>query len=303
MGVGHHHHHGHSHGDGAETSRRRLTLTLVLVTTYMVAEVAGGYLANSLALLADAGHMFSDAAALALALFAIWFARRPATSRHTYGYYRAEILAALVNAGSLIAIALFIFVEAVGRFLDPQQVEGGIMMAVSAGGLLVNLASLWMLHGGRDDSLNLRGAWLHVMSDTLGSVQAIAAGAGILLFGWWWADPLASVLIGVLIVYSSWNLMRESVAVLMEGAPPNLDVDEVRSRLMRVPGVQAVRDLHVWTITSGLVALSAHVVAERPSSDVLHDLRHELQDRFGIHHTTIQFDPPGEAELDHAPRI
>jgi cobalt-zinc-cadmium efflux system protein len=302
MGAGHHHDHGHG-ATGGEGARRRLSLTLALVASYMVAEVVGGLMANSLALLADAGHMLSDAAALALALFAIWFARRPATSRHTYGYYRAEILAALVNAGSCIAISIFIFVEAFGRFLSPQPVEGEIMMAVSTGGLAVNLVSLWLLHGGREQSLNVRGAWLHVVSDTLGSVQAIAAGALILAFGWWWADPLASVLIGVLIVYSSWSLMRESVAVLMEGAPPNLDVDDVRNRLMQVPGVQDVCDLHVWTITSGLVALSAHVVAERPSFDVLHDLRHELKDRFGIQHTTIQFDPPGEADHEHAPRI
>lgn len=302
MGAGHHH--SHSHGvAGGEGARRRLTVTLALVSLYMVAEVVGGLLANSLALLADAGHMLSDAAALALALFAIWFARRPATSRHTYGYFRAEILAALVNAGLLIAISIFIFVEAFGRFRSPQVVEGDVMMGVSAGGLVVNLASLWLLHGGRADSLNMRGAWLHVVSDTLGSVQAIAAGALILVFGWWWADPLASVLIGVLIVYSSWSLMRESVAVLMEGAPPNLDVDDVRSRLMQVPGVQEVRDLHVWTISSGLVALSAHVVAERPSFDVLRNLRHELEHRFGIHHTTIQFDPPGESDHEHAPRI
>lgn len=302
MGAGHHHDHSLAAG-GGEAARRRLTLTLVLVSAYMVAEVVGGVMANSLALLADAGHMLSDAAALALALFAIWFARRPATPRHTYGYFRAEILAALVNAGSLVAIAIFIFVEAFGRFRTPHPVEGDILMGVSAGGLVVNLVSMWLLHGGREQSLNVRGAWMHVVSDALGSVQAIAAGALILAFGWWWADPLASVLIGVLIVYSSWSLMRESVAVLMEGAPPNLDVDDVRNRLLQVPGVQAVGDLHVWTITSGLVALSAHVVAERPSFDVLHDLRHELQDRFGIHHTTIQFDPPGEADHDHAPRI
>jgi cobalt-zinc-cadmium efflux system protein len=269
----------------------------------MVAEVIGGLAANSLALLADAGHMFSDAAALALALFAIWFARRPATPRHTYGYYRAEILAALVNDGSLVAIALFIFVEAYQRFLDPPVVEGGLMMGVAAGGLVVNLIGLWTLHGGRDASLNVRGAWLHVLSDTLGSLQAIIAGALILWFGWQWVDPVASVVIGLLVIHSSWALMRESVAVLMECAPGSVDVDAVRDRLMAIPGAQAVGDLHVWTITSGLVALSAHVVAERPSSAVLHDLTHELEDRFGIYHTTIQFDPPGEECHMHARHV
>ena len=299
--TGTHDHAAHGHGgsvDGGGT-RRRLIVTLALVSTYMVAEVIGGLMSNSLALLADAGHMLSDAGAIALALFAIWFARRPASPRHTYGYYRAEILAALANAGSLVAIAIYIFVEAYQRFRTPLEVQGGIMIGVAAGGLVVNLIGLWTLHGGRQESLNVRGAWLHVLSDALGSVQAILAGALILAFGWWWVDPAASVLIGLLVIHSSWALMRESVAVLMEGAPGNLDVDAVRNRLMACPGVQEVRDLHVWTITSGLVALSAHIVAERPSADVLHALRHDLEERFGIRHTTIQFDPPDEARGTH----
>jgi len=294
MGAGHHHGHGHGAAQSDEKSRRGLTVTLVLVLVYMVAEVVGGLMSNSLALLADAGHMLSDAAALSLALFAGWFARRPATARHTFGYYRAEILAAVVNAASLIAIAIFIFIEAYQRLQTPHEVQGGIMIGVATGGLVVNLAGLWMLHGGRDESLNAKGAWLHVMSDTLGSVQAIAAGGLILAFGWNWLDPVASVLIGVLVIFSSWSLMRESVAVLMESAPGHVDVDEVRNCLMRIPGVQEVHDLHVWTIASGLVALSAHIAAERPAENVLHDLQHELDERFGIRHTTIQFDMPGE---------
>jgi cobalt-zinc-cadmium efflux system protein len=272
-----------------------LAITLVLVLIYMVAEVIGGLLSNSLALLADAGHMLSDAAALGLALFANWFSRRPATSRHTFGYYRAEILAAVVNAASLIAIAIFIFIEAYHRFQTPHDVEGGIMVGVATGGLVVNLAGLWLLHGGREENMNTKGAWLHVLTDTLGSVQAVAAGALIVAFGWTWLDPLASVLIGILVIFSSWALLRESVAVLMESAPGHVDVDEVRNCLMRIPGVQEVHDLHVWTIASGLVALSAHIAAERPSGAVMHDLQHELEERFGIRHTTIQFDLPGEA--------
>jgi cobalt-zinc-cadmium efflux system protein len=297
MSAGHHHGHGHGHGAAhhGENSRRGLAITLVLVLVYMVAEVIGGLLSNSLALLADAGHMLSDAAALGLALFASWFSRRPATSRHTFGYYRAEILAAVVNAASLVAIAIFIFVEAYHRFQTPHDVEGGIMVGVATGGLVVNLAGLWLLHDGRDESLNAKGAWLHVLSDALGSVQAIVAGALIVAFGWTWLDPLASVLIGILVIFSSWALMRESVAVLMESAPGHVDVDEVRNCLMRIPGVQEVHDLHVWTIASGLVALSAHIAAERPSGAVMHDLQHELEERFGIRHTTIQFDVPGEA--------
>ena len=295
MGAGHHHGHAHGAAGHGDKSRRGLAITLVLVLVYMVAEVIGGLLSNSLALLADAGHMLSDAAALGLALFATWFARRPATARHTFGYYRAEILAAVVNAASLIAIAIFIFIEAYQRLQTPHQVEGRIMIGVATGGLVVNLAGLWLLHGGRDENLNAKGAWLHVLSDTLGSVQAIVAGGLILAFGWNWLDPVASVLIGVLVIFSSWSLMRESVAVLMESAPGHVDVDEVRNCLMRIPGVQEVHDLHVWTIASGLVALSAHIAAERPSGAVMHDLQHELEERFGIRHTTIQFDLPGEA--------
>ena len=295
MGAGHNHGHTHGTAPGDEKSRRGLAITLGLVLVYMVAEVVGGLLSNSLALLADAGHMLSDAAALGLALFAGWFSRRPATSRHTFGYYRAEILAAVVNAASLIAIAIFIFVEAYSRFQTPHQVEGGIMVVVASGGLVVNLVGLWLLHGGREENLNAKGAWLHVMTDTLGSVQAVVAGGLIVAFGWNWLDPLVSVLIGILVIFSSWALMRESVAVLMESAPGHVNVDEVRNCLMRIAGVQEVHDLHVWTIASGLVALSAHVAAERPSGAVLHDLQHELDQRFGIRHTTIQFDLPGEA--------
>ena len=302
MGVG------HSHGatDRAPTdsqNRRRLIVTLVLVLVYMGAEIVGGWLANSLALLADAGHMLSDAAALGIALFAMWFATKPATTRHTYGYYRAEILAALVNGASLIAIAFYIFVEALQRFRDPPQVEGGLMMGVAAGGLVVNMLGLWILHAGRAANLNLRGAWLHVLTDALGSVQALAAGALILLYGWDWVDPVASVLIACLVVFSAWHLMRESVAVLMEGAPGHVDVDAVRNRLAELPDASAVRDLHVWTIASGLVALSAHVTANRPSTSQLHDLNHDLEERFGIHHVTIQFDPPEEGHDHHPPRI
>jgi cobalt-zinc-cadmium efflux system protein len=287
----------HDHGAGPAGGhiRRRLTITLGLVSGYAVAEVVGGVIANSLALLADAGHMVSDAGAIALALFAIWFARRPATPRHTYGYYRAEILAALVNAATLVAISVYIFVEAYERFRAPSQVHGGIMIGIAAGGLIVNLIALWTLHGYRRENLNIRGAWLHVLSDVLGSMQAVIAGALILLFGWWWVDPTASILIGALVIHSSWTLMRESVGVLMESAPANLDVDAVRSRLMAIPGVLEVRDLHIWTITTGLVALSAHIVVETLSPGMLQELRQELQHQFGIHHTTIQFDLPGDA--------
>jgi cobalt-zinc-cadmium efflux system protein len=284
-----HRHDGRPPSGGRATSSRRLTATLLLVVLYAGVEVAGGLLTNSLALLADAGHMLSDAAALGLALFAIWFASRPAPARHTYGYYRAEILAAAANGGTLIAIAVYIFVEAYQRFREPPVVAGGPMIAVAVGGLAVNLAGLWILGGGKSESLNVRGAWLHVMTDLLGSVQAVVAGILIWALGWNWVDPLASVLIGLLVLYSSKSLLAESVSVLMEAAPPHLDVDAIREAMMGVPGVRAIHDLHVWTVTTSLVSLSAHVnAADDRDRRMLREIECVLRERFGIHHTTIQ---------------
>lgn len=285
---------GHVHGPSTGTrNRRRLWITLGLVVLYMGTEIVGGLLTNSLALLADAGHMFSDAAALGLALFALWFARRPAPPEHTFGYYRVEILAALANGATLVGISIYIFVVAWQRFRAPPEVEGGLMMAVAAGGLLVNLAGLLILHGGRDESLNVRGAWLHVLADLLGSIQALVAGGLIWWLGWNLADPTASVLIGVLILYSSWRLLAESVAVLMQRAPGDLDVDELRSSIVALEGVTAVCDLHVWTVTSGLLSMSAHVVVADGSRrrEMLARVRHLVHEEFGIDHVTIQLEP------------
>jgi len=282
------HAHSPGAGDGRRANRRRLALVLGLVTAYMVAEIVGGLLSNSLALLADAGHMFSDAAALGLALFALWFAARPAPPRRTYGYYRVEILAAFVNGATLVAIALFIVAEAWQRLREPPEIQGGLMMAVAAGGFAVNVVSLWLLHGGREESLNVRGAWLHVWTDLLGSVQVLAAGGLILAFGWTWVDPLASVLIALLVLYSSWGVVSASVSVLMESAPGHIDIDAVRNALRALPGVLEVHDLHVWTITSGRVALSAHVIADDRRPGLLAEARRTLSRRFGITHTTIQ---------------
>lgn len=283
---------GHDHGVGRNANRRRLAITLGLVTLYMVAEVVGGLLTNSLALLADAGHMLSDAGALALSLFAIWLAARPARSSYTYGYYRTEILAALVNGATLVAISIFIFLEAFKRIGEPPEVQGALMMGIATGGLVVNLVGLWILNAGRNASLNVRGAWLHVMTDALGSIGAIAAGALIWLFGWRWADPVASIVIGLLVVYSSWSLLKETVGVLMESAPAGIDVDEVRDSLLDVAGVEEVHDLHVWTITSGIVSLSAHLVAPGASerAAVLKAARKALHERFGIAHVTLQIE-------------
>ena len=290
-------HSGHAHG-GRGASRKRLAITLGLVSLYLVAEVVGGLLTNSLALLADAGHMLSDAAALALSLFAMWIAERPPTPRRSYGYYRTEILAALLNGATLVAISIFIFAEAWERFRDPPQVQGALMMGIAAGGLAVNLVGLWILNAGRSESLNVRGAWLHVLTDALGSVGAILGGLLIWAFGWAWADPAVSVLIGLLVIFSSWNLLKETVAVLMESAPAGLDVDQVRDAIVGLPGVTGIHDLHVWSITSGMVALSAHVrVADgHPVNAVLTAVRGRLQDGFGIDHTTIQVEHEGFEE-------
>lgn len=296
--------HGHEHDRRERGSRERpLAITLGLVLAYMGLEVLGGIVSGSLALLADAGHMLSDAGALGLTLFAMRVARKPATAARTYGYYRAEILAALLNGATLVAIAGFILVEAYERFRDPPEVQGLLMLAVATGGLLVNAVGLWLLHGGRDASLNERGAWLHVLTDALGSVQAIAAGVLIWAFGWNWVDPAASVLIALLVVYSSWQLIGQSVAVLMEGTPGHLSLDDVRAALLDLPEVSSVHDLHVWTITSGFGALSAHLtcpdVARRDS--VLRDAQQVLARRFGIRHTTIQIDPDHScAGADHS---
>lgn len=297
MGAGHNH--GHAHGGSAGSrNKKRLAITLGLVTLYMVVEVVGGLLTNSLALLADAGHMLSDAGALALSLFAIWIAQKPATSKHTYGYYRTEILAALANGATLVAISIYIFIEAYQRFDEPPEVQGALMMGIAVGGLLINLIGLWILNAGKGESLNVRGAWLHVLSDALGSVGAIVAGGLIWVFGWNWADPAASVTIGLLVLYSSWALLKETVAVLMEGTPGHIDVDEVRNTIREIPGVCSVHDLHVWTITSGLVSLSAHVCVEDGwlGQRILRAIRDPLHDRFGIDHVTIQLEHEGFEE-------
>ena len=302
------HSHGHAHGHGHAYSgadragqRRRLAITCGLAATYLVAEVIGGIWTGSLALLADAGHMLSDVAALALSLFALWLSERPSPAAHTFGYRRIEILAALANGVALVVVAIFIVVEAFERFESPQPVLGIPMLAIATGGLAVNLIGLWTLHGGRDDSLNMRGAWLHVLSDALGSVGAMIAGALIWGFGWLVADPIASVIIAGLVLHASWALLRETVDVLLEAAPASLDVGELEHALVGVPGVAAVHDLHVWTITSGMTSLSCHVGSDgsHDHHDVLTSLQVLLRERYQIHHVTIQVEPEGfEEQVD-----
>ena len=296
---GHSHGHGHGHGGG---SPRRLAITLGLIAAYMVAEVVGGLLTGSLALLADAGHMLSDAAALGLSLFAARVARRPPARHRSYGYYRAEILAALANGATLLAVSVWVVVEAVRRLGSPPEVLGGAMAGVALGGLLVNLLALKILAPGRSESLNVRGAWLHVMTDALGSVAAVAAGLLVWGFGWGWADPVASILISLLVVYSGWDLLREATAILMESVPKGIDPDAVREALLQVPGAVGVHDLHIWAITGELVSLSAHLVIaeERPYVELLREARHLLHERFGIDHVTLQLEPVGFEERETA---
>lgn len=280
-----------SHAGHRGASEARLAWTLALIVVYALAEVVGGLVSGSLALLADAGHMVSDAGAITLSLLAFRFARRAPTSSQTYGFHRAEILAALVNGAVLVGIALYVAIEAVERLRDPQPVAAPLMLAVAAGGLLVNVIALWLLHAERHGSLNARGAWLHVLADTLGSVQVIAAALLIWAFGWTWVDPLASLLIAGIVVVSSWELLKGAVAVLMEGAPGHIDVDAVREALLRVDGVTDVHDLHVWSITSGLVALSAHLVVEPAAAgDVLPPATAVLRQGFPVEHVTLQID-------------
>ncbi|MEA2693925.1 MAG: cobalt-zinc-cadmium efflux system protein [Acidobacteriota bacterium] len=305
MASGHDHSHGahagHGHGPSpGEANLRRFAIVLVLTAVFMVAEAVGGWYSNSLALLADAGHMLSDVGALGLSLFAIWIARKPPNSRQTYGFQRTEILAALINGATLIAISIYIFVEAWHRLHAPQEVKAPLMMAVAFGGLVVNVGALFILQGGRSDNLNVRGAWLHTLADALGSLQAILAGGLIWAFGWRLADPIASALIGLLVLWSSWSLVKETVGVLMESAPGHIDVDEVRQAILAVDDVRGVHDLHVWTITSGRESLSAHVVtAEGPiPRSLLAEIKRALHDRFGIHHVTIQVEAEGNDSHD-----
>jgi cobalt-zinc-cadmium efflux system protein len=274
---------------GAE--RSRLSLVLVITAVFMVAEVVGGVLSNSLALLADAGHMFTDTAALALALFAMRLAMRPPSPAKTYGYVRLEVLAALVNGAALLVIAIFILREAYQRILSTREVDAPLMLGVAFLGLLVNLVGALLLRGHAGENLNLRGAYLHVLGDLLGSLGTILAGVIILSTGWHPADPVISILIAVLILVSAWRLVREATDVLLEAAPRDVDVENLLSELSTIPGLHDVHDLHVWTLTSGFVALSGHGIIDDPLSqaEILAVIRRSMARR-GIEHVTFQLE-------------
>lgn len=260
----------------------------------MLAEAVGGWLVNSLALIADAGHMLTDVAALSLTLAAIWFAARPATEKKTYGYYRLEILAAFINGITLVLISLWVFYEAYERWNAPPEIQGFNMTLIAVGGLTINIICAWLLHGDHQHDLNMRGAWLHIMGDVLGSITAIAAGILIVAFGWVWADAVCSSLISLIIIFGSWNLIRESVNVLLEGTPAHINLAAVEDAILETEGVREIHDLHVWTISSGLEALSAHVChnEEIVQRELLKTLRKRLHDEFGIDHLTIQMETP-----------
>jgi cobalt-zinc-cadmium efflux system protein len=299
-GHAHGHVHGHDHGPGGHRhdhaaggrdQQRRLWIALALTAAFLAAEVVGGVISNSLALLADAGHMLTDVAGLALSLFVAWFARQPGNPRQTYGYLRWEILAAFINGAALLLISTGIIWEAVMRLRAPEPVASGTMLAVAVGGLLVNVVAAWLLHASSETSLNMRGAYLHVLGDLLGSVGTIAAALLMRFTGWVAADPVASILVTALIIRGAWQLVRESVDVLLESTPAHIPLGAVRQQLEAIPGIESVHDLHVWSVTSGVVAMSAHAIVREPERHQ-HVLEHVLSAMrlFGIEHVTVQLE-------------
>ncbi|MFD9871543.1 cation diffusion facilitator family transporter [Streptomyces niveus] len=306
MGAGHDH--GHTHGGapppGTATAayKGRLRIALGITLSVMVMEIIGGIASDSLALIADAAHMATDAVGLALALLAVHFAGRPATSNRTFGLARAEILAALANCVLLLGVGGFLLFEAIERFITPADTDGGLTIIFAAVGMVANLVSLSLLMRGQKESLNVRGAYLEVLADTLGSVAVLISATVILTTGWQAADPIASLVIGLMIVPRTVKLLRETLNVLLEAAPKGVDMAEVRAHMVALPGVADVHDLHAWTITSGMPVLSAHVVVDQSvlnsvgHEKMLHDLQGCLGSHFDVEHCTFQLEPVGHAE-------
>ncbi|MER6912159.1 cation diffusion facilitator family transporter [Streptomyces sp. NPDC000594] len=306
MGVGHDH--GHSHGGPPPTGtaaaayQGRLRIALGITLSVMVLEIVGGVVTGSLALVADAAHMATDAVGLAMALLAIHFANRPPSTSRTFGLARAEILAALANCLLLLGVGGYVLYEAIQRFIEPAETKGGLTIVFALVGLAANVISLSLLMRGQKDSLNVRGAYLEVLNDALGSVAVLISAVIIITTGWQAADPIASILIGLMIVPRTVKLLRETVNVLLEAAPKNVDMGEVRAHILALPGVADVHDLHAWTITSGMPVLSAHVVVHPEALDsaghekMLHDLQGCLGDHFDVEHCTFQLEPTGHAE-------
>lgn len=293
-GHGHSHSHGlHAHPHGADHTRstRALRWALILTAFILVVEAVGGWMSNSLALLADAGHVLTDAGALGLSLFVAWLAKQPGSSAKTFGYLRWEILAALINGATLLGISLWIVFEAIMRFRHPEPVAGSTMLIAASLGLVVNGVAVWLLHGVREGSLNVRGAYLHVLGDMLASAGTVVAAVLIRTTGWLRADPIASLLTTILIVLGAWQLVRESVDVLLEASPAHIPPDEVRVKLESIPNVESIHDLHVWTVTSGMVAMSVHaVVRETEQHQEVLERAHDVLTEMGIQHCTIQIE-------------
>jgi cobalt-zinc-cadmium efflux system protein len=277
----------------------RLIWTLGLTVGFLIVEVVGGLWTGSLALLADAGHMLTDAGGLSLSLLAIWFAKKPPTPAHTYGYFRMEILAALANGVVLFGVAGFILYEAYRRVWAPPEILAAPMLVIAILGLGVNLLGMWLLRSGAGESLNLRGAYLEVLSDALGSLGVILAAVIIQTTGLFLVDPLISAAIGLFILPRTWGLMRQAIHILMEGVPSHLDLGEIEAAMRAAHGVRAVHDLHIWTLTSGKEAMSAHVLVDdlADGQHILGDLQELLRERFGIEHSTIQL------ETDRSPLL
>ncbi len=289
----HDHAHGSHHHHGGST--RAMIVALVLTMTLMIVEFVGSFITGSLALLADAGHMLTDVAALALSLGAVWLTRRPANAQRTFGFHRAEILAALLNGLSLAGLSLYVIYEAIARLSAPPEVASGLLLVIASAGLLTNLVAAAVLVRSRNENLNARSAYLHVVGDALGSVGAIVAAGLMYLFGWYLADPLVSLGISLLLIWSAWRLVKDTVDVLLEAAPASIDVVAVQQALQTSRGVENVHDLHVWSVASNFVALSGHVRLKEMASDhqrILGELRHLLHSRFGIEHVTLQLEQP-----------
>ncbi|MER6347082.1 cation diffusion facilitator family transporter [Streptomyces sp. NPDC001595] len=305
MGAGHDHGHAHgapATGTAAAAYRGRLRIALSITITVMVVEIVGGVLADSLALIADAAHMATDALGLGMALLAIHFANLPASGNRTFGYARAEILAALANCLLLLGVGGYVLYEAIQRFLTPAGTEGGLTVVFGLIGLAANMISLTLLMRGQKESLNVRGAFLEVAADALGSVAVLVSAVVILTTGWQAADPIASLVIALMIVPRTVKLLRETLDVLLESAPKGVDMAEVRAHILALDGVEDVHDLHAWTITSGMPVLSAHVVVRSDALNaighekMLHELQGCIGDHFDVEHCTFQLEPVGHAE-------
>ncbi|GJM16846.1 MAG: cation transporter [Thermodesulfobacteriota bacterium] len=288
----HGHDHSHSHSIKSSKEKKALGIVLVLTFTFMIVEAVAGFYTSSLALLSDAGHMLTDVFAVSLAFFAIWFTEKPPTSTKTFGFYRAEILAAFFNSLLLFAISIGILLEAYKRLLTPHEVKSVEMTIVAVVGLLINLTSAYVLFKYQSGNLNIKGALYHVLSDALGSVGAIVAGIIMITTKWYYADSLISILVSILIIRGAWVLFKESSHILLEGTPKGMDIDAVQSCICSNEKVISVHDLHVWTLTQGFEALSAHIVVENMenSEEVLSKLKQELAEKFNISHITLQLE-------------